>query len=80
MAEMQENHIELEIAGTLQQRISSCLSVLDKFLEQPDPIVSSMVVAEKRALAGAAGNIIDAVANILGKTSDLAGSNKTFLF
>lgn len=66
VAEMQENHGELEIGGTLQQRISSCLSVLDKFLRQSDPIVASMVVAEKRSTAGAGGNIIDAVVNILG--------------
>lgn len=64
---MQDNHGDLEIGGTLQQRISSCLSVLDQFLGQQDPIVSSMVVAEKRSTAGAGGNVIEAVINILGK-------------
>lgn len=63
---MQDVHMDIEIGGTLQQRISNCLSVLDKFLLQPDPVVSSIVVAEKRATAGAGGNIIDAVTNVLG--------------
>lgn len=64
---MQDNAIELEIGGTLQQKISSCLSLLDHFLKQPDPIVASMVVAEKKTSGGAGGNAIDTVANILGK-------------
>lgn len=65
---MQSEAVEMEIGGTLQQRISSCLQVMDIFLRQKDSaIVSSIVVAEKRAGAGGADNIIDAVANILGK-------------
>lgn len=66
VAEMQEEHTELVIGGTLQQRISSCLYVLDGFLRQPCPVVASMVVAEKRAGSGAGGNVVDAVVNILG--------------
>lgn len=72
VAEMQDNHGELEIGGTLQQRISSCLRVMDQFLRQPDPIVSSMVVAEKRSNVGAGGNVIEAVVNILGKIQSWA--------
>lgn len=66
MAEMQEQQTEIEIGGTLQQRIVSCLSVMDQFLRQDEPIVSSMVVAEKRS-SGAADNVVDCVANIMGK-------------
>lgn len=36
-------------------------------MKQDNPIVSSMVVAEKRAGGGVAGNIVDTVINILGK-------------
>lgn len=68
VADMQEENTEIEIGGTLQQRISSCLQVMDKLLRCPEPIVSSMVVAEKRAGAGGADNIIDAVAYILGNS------------
>lgn len=67
VAEMMEDHTEMEIGGTLQQRITSCLQVMDTFLRQKEaPIVSSMVVAQKRSGSGGADNIVDAVANILG--------------
>lgn len=67
VAEMQEDHKELVIGGTLQQTILSCLKELDGFLQQDKPIVSSMVVAEKRAGGAGATNIVDAVLNIMGK-------------
>nr|CAD7400388.1 unnamed protein product [Timema cristinae] len=66
VAEMQEEQHELVIGGTLQQRISSCLYVLDGFLKQPHPVVSSMVVAEKRAGSGSSASIVECVTNILG--------------
>ncbi|CAG2054468.1 unnamed protein product [Timema podura] len=66
VAEMQEEQHELVIGGTLQQRISSCLFVLDGFLRQPHPVVSSMVVAEKRAGSGSSASIVECVTNILG--------------
>lgn len=67
MAEMQTEDVLLEIGGTLQQRISSCLQVLDQLLTQKEEaVVSSMVVAEKRSASGRADNIVDAVANIIG--------------
>ncbi|KAL3270432.1 hypothetical protein HHI36_020987 [Cryptolaemus montrouzieri] len=67
VAELMEEHTEMEIGGTLQQRISNCLQVMDTFLRQKQAtIVSSMVVAEKRSGTGGADNIVDAVANILG--------------
>ncbi|KAJ8887678.1 hypothetical protein PR048_013896, partial [Dryococelus australis] len=52
--------------GTLQQKISSCLEVLDQFLRQPHPVVASMVVAEKRAGFSGSKGIVDCVTNIMG--------------
>lgn len=68
VAKMQEDHRELVVGGTLQQRISSCLQALDNFLTQNEPIVASMLVAEKR-YGGHANNLFDAVLNIMGKFS-----------
>ncbi|CAH2093519.1 unnamed protein product [Euphydryas editha] len=65
VADMQDNDIQLEIGGTLQQRISSCLLTLDKFLRQDNVIVSSIVVAEKKIGSGG-DTILDVVAQILG--------------
>ncbi|XP_059048240.1 fatty acid synthase-like [Achroia grisella] len=66
VADMQDDDVQLEIGGTLQQRISSCLLALDKFLKQDAPIVSSIVVAEKKVGGSGCGNIVDAVAQIMG--------------
>lgn len=66
VADMQEDNKELVIGGTLQQKISSCLQELDKFLQQNYTIVASMVVAEKRAGGAGALNIVDTVLNIMG--------------
>ncbi|XP_050353705.1 fatty acid synthase-like [Nymphalis io] len=68
VADMQDEDVQLEIGGTLQQRISSCLLSLDKFLKQDAVIVSSIVVAEKKAGGSGCGSIVDAVAQILGVT------------
>ncbi|KAL3270572.1 hypothetical protein HHI36_021109 [Cryptolaemus montrouzieri] len=67
VAELMEEHTEMEIGGTLQQRITNCLQMMDMFLRQKEAtIVASMLVAEKRSGSGGADNIVDAVANILG--------------
>ncbi|XP_075218277.1 fatty acid synthase 3 [Lycorma delicatula] len=66
VAEMQEDNFELVIGGTLQQRITSCLELLDVFLKGDDAVVASMIVAEKRSGGGSAGNIVDTVVSILG--------------
>ncbi|XP_046335907.1 fatty acid synthase-like [Haliotis rufescens] len=57
------------IGGTLPQRIRSCMEVLDRFLNQPHPVVSSFVMAEKQT--GTKNDIskqdlVAAVAHILG--------------
>ncbi|XP_011705676.1 PREDICTED: fatty acid synthase-like, partial [Wasmannia auropunctata] len=65
VADMQEEDKELIIGGTLQQKISCCLDKLDKFLIQSQPVVSSMVVAEKKAGSCGLGSMVETVANIL---------------
>ncbi|XP_036143145.1 fatty acid synthase [Monomorium pharaonis] len=65
VADMREDNKELVIGGTLQQKISCCLDELDKFLLQSRPIVSSMVVAEKKLRSSGLDSLIDTVANIL---------------
>ncbi|XP_065083526.1 fatty acid synthase-like [Ochlerotatus camptorhynchus] len=64
VADMAEDKVDMEIGGTLQQRISSCLQEMDYLLTCEDPLVASMVVAEKRMGSGSK-NIIEAVMNIM---------------
>ncbi|XP_050353258.1 fatty acid synthase-like [Nymphalis io] len=66
VADMQDEDVQLEIGGTLQQRISSCLLSLDKFLKQDAVIVSSIVVAEKKIGGSGCDSVVDAVAQIMG--------------
>lgn len=57
------------ISDTRPQRIASCLEVLDRFLCQRRPVMSSFVLAERVAVKSEAGsqrNLVDAVAHILG--------------
>lgn len=57
------------VGGTLPQRILSCLNVLDLFLCQQQPVMSSFVLAEKTVVksdSGSQKNLVDAVAHILG--------------
>lgn len=58
------------VGGTLPQRLSSCLEVLDHFLNQPQPVMSSFVLAEKvwaKSDGASQKDLVDAVAHILGK-------------
>lgn len=59
---------ETEVGGTLPQRISSCLNTIDNFLQQPNAVVASLILAEKqkRVAEGNQVNLIEAVANVLG--------------
>ncbi|XP_077295535.1 fatty acid synthase-like [Arctopsyche grandis] len=67
VADMQEDHRELEIGGTLQQKISNCLRVLDQFLiHRKYPVLCSMVVAEKKAGGSGCGTLVDTVSTIMG--------------
>lgn len=67
VADLAEERIDMEIGGTLQQRISSCLAELDTLLTSTgEPIVSSMVVAEKRIGGDGKNNLMECVLNIMG--------------
>ena len=55
--------------GTLLQKVSSCLEVLDGFMKQPYPIVGSMVVADKCAGIGGYDNLTACVASIMGMSN-----------
>ncbi|KAM4525063.1 fatty acid synthase isoform 2-T2 [Odontesthes bonariensis] len=60
---------DMVIGGTLPQRITSCLEVLDFFLCQQHPVMSSFVLAERtlvKSEAGSQRDLVDAVAHILG--------------
>ncbi|KAF0769376.1 fatty acid synthase-like, partial [Aphis craccivora] len=60
---------ETVVGGTLPQRMASCLSAFDVFLHHREPVLASMVLADKRK-GGSGGasqvSLVDAVANILG--------------
>lgn len=79
VADMQEEDKELVIGGTLQQKISSCLDELDTFLLQSRPVVSSMVVAEKKVGSFGLDNMVETVANILSKNLHADSHVKLFL-
>lgn len=66
VANMTGGQLDYEIAGTVQQRISSCLNELDILLTTNDPIVLSMVVAEKKSGTSGKKNLVDSVLNIMG--------------
>uniref|UniRef100_A0A8D0FYE7 Fatty acid synthase n=1 Tax=Strix occidentalis caurina TaxID=311401 RepID=A0A8D0FYE7_STROC len=60
---------EIVVGGTIPQQISSCLEVLDTFLNQPHPVMSSFVLAEKVSVkteGGSQRDLVEAVAHILG--------------
>lgn len=79
VAELQNDAGERAIGGTLQQRISNCFQVLDGLLRQNEsPVVSSIVVAEKRQSASGLDNIVEAVAHILGSNFLKTVCSKTF--
>ncbi|XP_063925092.1 fatty acid synthase-like [Zophobas morio] len=65
VAKMQKENKELVIGGTLQQKISSCLEVLDVLLKHKYPVVSSMVVAKKYDKSDNL-SAVEAVAHVVG--------------
>lgn len=66
LASLQENNMDMEISGTLPQRITSCLEVLDSLLTyKNEPIVATMVVAEKHFDDSKKGNIVETIMNIM---------------
>lgn len=78
VADLQEDKLDIGVGGTLQQRISSCLEELDALFASTHPIVSSMVIAEKRTRKGDRGSIIDVVMNLMNfRDIKLIAMNKT---
>lgn len=58
---------DTEVGGTIPQHISSCLSTMDMFLQQPHPVLASSVLAEKhKSDDGNKTDLIATIANILG--------------
>ncbi|KAH8326055.1 hypothetical protein KR067_013719 [Drosophila pandora] len=69
------------VGGTLPQRMNSCLETLDLFLQQPHPVMASMVLAEKRKTEQANRlSLIATIANIMGLRDVKSVSDKTTLF
>jgi hypothetical protein len=65
----------MSVAGGAQlQRIASCLEVLDGFMRQSYPVVSSMVVAEKHAGSDGPVTIVERVSSIMGKPKMASGT------
>ncbi|NXC72710.1 FAS synthase, partial [Anhinga anhinga] len=68
---------DVVVGGTIPQQISSCLEVLDVFMNQPHPVMSSLVLAERVSMKNERGNqqdLVEAVAHILG-VSDVNSLN-----
>lgn len=64
VAGMAKDKISFVMAGTHQQRIASCLRLMDQLVLSSEPVVSSMVVAYKHGLKKL--NLIDSVLHIMG--------------
>lgn len=59
---------DVVVSGTLPQRMPSCMSVLDRFLQSPHAVCSSVVRTEVVAASNSArkGGLVGVVAHILG--------------
>lgn len=66
LAEYQLKNVDKDFGGTIPQTISSCVESLDILLTSSHPIVSSMIVADKKFGDLKKGNIVDIIFNIMG--------------
>lgn len=65
LANAQPESGNVEVDGTLAQEIRSCFDVLDDLLTAPEPVVSSLVVADKQSTTISKGNIVEMILNIM---------------
>ncbi|KAH8399557.1 hypothetical protein KR222_006482 [Zaprionus bogoriensis] len=69
------------VGGTLPQRMADCLQTLDTFMQQPHPVLASMVLAEKRKTEQSSRqSLISTIANIMGLRDVASIQDKTTLF
>ncbi|KAH8306772.1 hypothetical protein KR044_013278 [Drosophila immigrans] len=69
------------VGGTLPQRMSNCLQTLDIFMQQPHPVLASMVLAEKRKVESSTRqSLIATIAKIMGLRDVNCIQDKTTLF
>lgn len=71
---------DILIMGLLPQKMISCLNTMDIFLQQPHPVVGSMVLPENKNHTdpNSKENIIDSVANVMGiKDAKTINKNQT---
>lgn len=67
LADIHEKNSTMEIGGTLPQSIKSCLDSLDQLLRSEEPVVASMVVADKHnSNASQKGDIVELLCSVLG--------------
>lgn len=59
---------DVVVGGTLPQRITSCMTVMDRFLSQRHPVVSSVVKADLTSKSDSKGkhDLVQSIAHILG--------------
>ncbi|KAH9365938.1 hypothetical protein HPB48_012208 [Haemaphysalis longicornis] len=59
---------DMQLGAILPQRMSSCMAVMDRFLNQSVPVVSSVVMADPSStpVEGAKRNLVEIVTEILG--------------
>ncbi|KAH7948759.1 hypothetical protein HPB49_002004 [Dermacentor silvarum] len=59
---------DVVVGGTLPQRISSCMAVMDRFLSQSHPVVSSLVKADLSTKSDSKNkqDLVQSIAHILG--------------
>lgn len=69
VANLTNGNIDVEVVGTLQQPIGSCLNVLDILLTSPQAIVSSIILPERNSTEATQDNqmtLIKSVMKIMG--------------
>ncbi|XP_074599703.1 fatty acid synthase-like [Brevipalpus obovatus] len=60
---------DVVLGGTIPQRIKSCMEVLDRFMQSPFSVASSIVMADSRkSVIGGSENLLKTIYHILGVT------------